>query len=198
MRLKNFSENWNAMRIENYWSRIAIIALAVAVALLAFVAINQKTAVVVMPPTMTEEGEIIAKEASESFHEGWSHHVARTIGNVSTGNASFVKSTIEPLLAPSIYEDTLVVIERQLDEIRRDQVAYSFEPREVVYDTETNRTWVSGLQFLHQGSDETQRFNRTYEMEWEFQNYRPLLTHIETYEGGPRFPEDMNREGGSN
>lgn len=197
MKLNQFTENWNRMKVEKYWSRIAIVSLAGALFIMAFLVSNQKVPVVVMPPDMSKQGEIIEDQATQSFHEAWSHHFARTIGNVSPGNADFVRSSVEPLLAPSIYDQTLVVIERQLDEIERDQVAYTFEPREVIYDEQTQRTYVTGLHFLHQGSDETQRVNRTYEMEWRFENYRPLLEHIETYEGGPRFPEEMSPQGGS-
>jgi len=197
VKLKHFTENWNRMKVENYWSRIAIIALSGALLMMAYLMLNQKVPVVVMPPELSEQGEIIEDQATQSFHEAWSHHVARTIGNVSPGNADFVRASIEPLLAPSIYDQTLVVIERQLDEIERDQVAYTFEPREVIYDDKTKRTYVTGLHFLHQGTDQTQRFNRTYELEWRFEDYRPLLQHIETYQGGPRFPENTLRQGGS-
>lgn len=196
MNLKNFTQNWNRMQGENLWSRMALAAMAASVLLLTLTVFNQKPAVMVLPPQMSEEGELMHDQATQSFHESWSHHVARTIGNVSPDNAKFVRGAIEPLLAPSIYEETLVVIERQLDEIQRDNVAYTFEPREIVLDSNNMRTYVTGMHFLHQGRDSTQRFNRTYEFEWEFDNYRPMLIHIETYEGGPRYPEDMNRQGG--
>lgn len=190
MKLTQFSQTWNGMKLENQWNRILLAFLGGSVLLLSLTVFNQRPAVVVMPPEMTEQGEILANEATQSFHRSWSHHVAQTIGNVSPGNSAFVRESIEPLLAPSIYEEVLVVIERQLDEIESNQISFSFEPREIIHEKDTGVTYVTGLHFLHKGSGNTERVNRTYEFEWKFEEYRPLLESIRTYEGGPRTDDE--------
>lgn len=186
MNLQKFQNSIKLVHLENQWGRIINALLAIAVILLVLQVRGQEAPVVVIPPGMNEEGQIIATSASESFHKAWSHHLAQTLGNVSPGNSRFVRSVVEPLLGSEIYDETMIIIERQLDAIERDRVAYSFEPREVIFDRETRTTQVVGRHYVHKGAGETERDNRTYEFQWDFVDYRPILRFIDTFEGSPR------------
>ncbi len=189
MKIMKFKETLRTMRLEAQWSRVIIVVLGAAIAAQAIVIHKSEVPIIIQPPGMTEEGTIVSNRASESFHKAWSNHVAQTIGNVAPGNANFVRLIMEPLLAPEIYDEGMVLIERQLDQIRRDRVAYTFEPREIEHDPDTRITYVIGRHYMHRGADDTERRNRTYEFRWDFRDYRPLLRYIDTYEGAPRRSE---------
>lgn len=192
MKLTQFTQSWHIMRSENLVSRLTILALTGAILLLGAIALNQKTVVVLSPPTLNEEAEVLSDQASESYKKAWSHHVAKLIGNVSTENSDFVLESLKPLLAPRIYEETLVAVNKQLDQLKRDGVSFSFEPRRIIHDKDTGRSYVTGLRFTHKGTDDADRNVQTYEMIWDFQDYRPLLDYIETYSDSPRYPEESD------
>jgi hypothetical protein len=59
-------------------------------------------------------------------------------------HADFLKTAIEPLLAPEIYRTVLDAMTDQIKAIKMDRVAISFTPRHVAYETETNKVFVSG------------------------------------------------------
>lgn len=186
MNLERLRNSIKLVEIENQWGRAIMALLVIVILILALKLHSQETPVVIIPPGMNEEGQVMATAASESFHAAWSHHLAQTLGNVSPGNANFVRSAVEPLLGSEIYDQTMIIIERQLDAIERDRVAYSFEPREVLFDRETRTTHVVGRHYTHKGAGETDRENRTFEFQWDFSDYRPILRFVDTFEGTPQ------------
>jgi conjugal transfer pilus assembly protein TraE len=56
----------------------------------------------------------------------------------------FLKTAIEPLLAPEIYRTVLDAMTDQIKAIKMDRVAISFTPRHVAYEAENNKVFVSG------------------------------------------------------
>lgn len=137
-------------------------------------------------PYLTEEASVHHNKAEAGVHSAWSLFMSETLGNVTPATSAFVRKTIDPLLGPAIRNEALSLLEQQIDTIRRDQLSYSFEAREVQFDDRTGTAYVTGRHYTHQGIGNPERVNRTYEFRWEFKNYMPNLVHLDTYEGAPR------------
>lgn len=187
MKISALKANIHAVTKENYWGRLIIAVLASVVLLLGVGVFSDKTVVTMIPPNLNEVSQQHQNKASAGIHKAWSLYIAETLGNVTPETVSFVKETISPLFGPAIRDQALVLMDKQIDTIKRDQTSYSFEPREVQYDETSQTTYVVGRHFTHQaGKALPDRVNRTYEFQWAFKKYLPVLEHIDTYEGAPR------------
>jgi conjugal transfer pilus assembly protein TraE len=112
--------------------------------------------------------------------------VAELIGNVTPENIDFIKASLAPMLAASIYREVLDEIVRQAEEIKRERVSLSFQPAEVMYEKETDKVFVTGrLKTQGPGSKPVETV-RTYELTVDINDYRPLIRHIDAYSGQPR------------
>src|SRR5690606_17555194 len=98
------------------------------------------------------------------------------------------------LLGPKIYDEALRLLEQQIDNIKRDGVSFSFEPREVIFDDKTGNTYVVGRHYTHQGIGNAERVNRTYEFRWGFENFMPRVEHLNTYVGAPRLKQEQEQK----
>lgn len=194
MNLDAFRKNFRVMQAENSWGRVIIAVGLVIIMLLTTIAFFRKPVVLLMPPNLKDVAELHHNKAQAGIHSAWSLFMAETFGNVTPDTASFVRTTIEPLLGPLIYSDALRLLDQQIDDIKRDRVSFSFEPRDVVFDDKTGTAYVVGRHYTHQGIGKADRVNRTYEFRWEFVNYMPRLQHLNTYEGAPRVKQKQNEK----
>jgi conjugal transfer pilus assembly protein TraE len=192
--LDAFHKNFRVMQAENSWGRLIIALSLVAILFLAIIAFFRKPVVMLVPPHLTEEAELHHNKAQAGIHSAWGLFMAETLGNVTPDTASFVRNTIEPLLGPKIYNDALRLLDQQIDDIKRDRVSFSFEPREVIFDDKTGTAYVVGRHYTHQGIGNADRVNRTYEFRWEFENYMPRLVYLNTYEGAPRVKQKQEQK----
>ena len=186
MKLDKFTSNINVMQKENAWGRIIIALALLIIAGLVMQMSSQKAVVTLIPPNLTEEAKLHHDKAQQEIHKAWSLYVAESLGNVTPSTAQFVRSTLDPLLDSRIRSEALVILDRQIDRIKRDQVSFSFEPREVQMNEDTQTVYVVGRHYTHAAVGEATRVNRTFEFKWQFENYMPNLVHIDTYEGAPR------------
>lgn len=186
MNLDSFKTNFKVMQSENRWGRIIIAIGLLCILVLSSIAFFQKPVITLIPPYLTEEASVHHNKAEAGIHSAWSLFMSETLGNVTPATSAFVRKTIDPLLGPAIRNEALSLLEQQIDTIRRDQLSYSFEAREVQFDDRTGTAYVTGRHYTHQGIGNPERVNRTYEFRWEFKNYMPNLVHLDTYEGAPR------------
>lgn len=189
MKLEKFTSDFKLMQKENVWGRIIILIAMAIIGLLVMKSLDQKVVVTMIPPNMTEEAQLHHDKAQKAIHKAWSLYVAESLGNVTPATSDFLRSTLDPLLDSSIRVEALVILDRQIDRIKRDQVSFSFEPREVQMDEDSGVVYVVGRHFTHEVVGDSTRVNRTFEMDWDFDNYMPKLVHIDTYEGAPRLKE---------
>ena len=186
MNLDEFKSSFNLLKKENAWGRAIILALVVVLFITINALVNQKAVVTVKPYTLTEEATLHHNKASMSLHKAWSLYVAESLGNVTPNTATFVRNSLENVLGPAIRDQAILMLDRQIDLIKRDNISFSFEPRDIIYDENSATTYVVGRHYTHTSPTDYDRTNRTYEFRWEFKNYMPLLVHIDTYEGAPK------------
>jgi len=121
--------------------------------------------------------------------------LAQLLGNVTPGNADFVKRSIAPVLAPSIYQDTMNALFQQVEQIKLDRVSTRLDPREVIYEPKTGKVFITGYSVAAGPAGKEERDTRTYEFIIRVHNYQPLVTYIDTYRGAPHTLENNERAG---
>lgn len=185
MDMKKLQQTWSSIRFENHVHRVALPILAIAVLAMAYTHITAKPVVIVQPPNMSEEVQLAADKANTAFKKGYGTYVASILGNLHTGNTSFLLASIEHMLSPHVYTDIREKILENLERIEEDRLSVSFSAQEVTYWADTNRIVVFGLRETRGRSDSTIEESVTYEMEIEIQNYMPRVTWLKQYTGRP-------------
>lgn len=191
----NMKQSFDGMRGENQFLRLVVMALAVCLLVVGFAAVTKDVVVTVVPPTLTEKAWVSKTEAGAEYTEAWALYIAMMIGNVTPSNASIVKDAIGPLLESSIYQDTMNVLDKQIHQIRQDRVTLSFEPQKVLRDSvNANKFFVTGRSIAEGPTGEKKRGNRTYELELQIKNYKPVLSWISTNSGNAKTQDIIERE----
>ncbi|OAH97068.1 TraE protein [Methylomonas methanica] len=191
MKLSDFLQTWDGHETENRFSRVIIIGLLVVCVITSLAAWRTERSIILVPPTLNNEVEVTRTSASSEFKESWGLFLAELLGNTTPANADFLKTAIEPLLAPDIYRSVLDAMTDQIKAIKMDRVAISFTPRHVDYEAETNKVFVSGELKSQGPSSKPDIKPRTYEFIIAIKNYRPRLEFIDVYPDAPRTVERL-------
>lgn len=189
MKFKALEKNWQTTLAESRWSRVIILFLVVANVMLAYVAHTRSTIITVVPPEFTKEIRIGKADADLSYRQSFAHWIAHTLGNITPSNVEFAIRSIEPMLSPSVFRQVSATMHEQAEKIRLDRIVIRFEPREVLYDETTQRFFIVGNSFIAGMGGNEQRDSRVYEIAMAIDNYRPIITHLETYTGSPRITD---------
>ena len=78
------------------------------------------------------------------------------------------------------------VIEKQIMELKLDRITLSFKPREVVYEPETDKVFISGIQTSSGPGGKPKQKPRTYEIIIDLNDYKPVIAHINAYADQPK------------
>lgn len=187
MNMTRFLSTWQGTQASNRWLLGTVAALSLVVLMQTIALLGRDQVVVLVPPELSAEVEVSRRQADQDYVKAWGLHLASLIGNVTPGNSHFIKESIGPLLAPEIHAEVTQIIERQLEQLRRDRVTLRFEPRRVVHVPSTDRVFVFGYSVTGAiGSTNEQRAKRTYEIGLEIDRHRPVITFLTTYQGEPR------------
>jgi len=189
----NLLKTWKGTAKENRFHRTANLVLALAVGALAILSLQTKTIVTLVPPTLTEEAWVTRDAATEGYRKSWGLYLAELLGNATPGNVQLISDAIGPLLAPSIYQQTILVLRSQSEQILADRISQRFEPRSVLFERETGKVFVEGFSFVQGGAGDEQRTTRTFEFKIDIDRYAPIVTHIDTYADRARTLDMLNR-----
>lgn len=185
MDLSKFSARATGARIENGWLRWIALGLLAANIILAVGVLSTKTVLTIAPPGMNEAVRISVNEANAAYKRAWGLFLADLLGNVKPGGVDFILATITPLLAPDLHRPVVDAIHKQASEIERDHVSVSFTPKEIKYNPDTDRVYVTGRQIsAGPGSDPVTK-QRTYEFTIVIEHYQPMVSHLSVYDGAP-------------
>ncbi len=141
--------------------------------------------IVLVPPWLDDRVEISADDASVSYKRAWAHFVAMQMGNVSPGNADFVRSAVEGLMSPGTFRTLQQALTQQVADIKADSLTVSFEPNEILHEVATDKVFVYG-RFQSEGpTGEPHKFMRTFEMTIDIRFGRPWVMQFAVYAGEP-------------
>lgn len=193
MKIENFLSSWQGTMAENKFHRFTSVSMLGIIVLLAVNAILKDKTVVIAPPELTKAVEVSRSAASQDYLEAWTWSVGMLLGNATPANAGFIKNGLEPMLAPEIFSEVTTALDRQIHEIQRERITSRFDPRKIVFETETQRYFVTGYRVVGGPAATEKREEATYEMRWEVRSFRPQITHLTTYSGRPQTKEDQER-----
>lgn len=184
MKTKDLLRTWEGTQLENKWGRLFIGGLISIIFVLVLMVNSKETVVTIQPFTLESEAWVTKNNASQSYKEAWGLALSMLIGNVQPASVDFIKEIISPILSPGIFQEVLDLLVIQAADIKKDRVIMRFEPRNITYETATNKVFVEGVSFLKAaGEDKERRSNRTYEFIVTISGYMPQLDYIDTYEG---------------
>lgn len=195
MELGKFLTTWKGTLLENRLQRYLIAALVASNIIIGVAAFGRSEVVVLAPSEITHAIKVARDAGDQGYSETWGLALAQLLGNVTPGNADFVKRAIAPLLAPSIYQDTMNALFRQVEQIKLDRVSTRFDPREVIYEPKTGKVFVTGYSVAAGPAGKEERATRSYEFIVHVHNYQPFVTHLDTYHGVPHTLENNERAG---
>jgi len=191
VKLTQFLESWRIVQAENRLHRVLLIGLVVSNAISALAALRTERAVVLVPPNLSREVEITRNEASGELKESWGLYLAELLGNVTPATAEFIRNAIGPLLSADIYRSVMDAMAEQINALKMDRIAISFKPRQVFYEKESDKVFVSGELSSQGPNSKPDVRNRTYEFVLSIRNYRPRLDAIDVYADEPRTRERL-------
>jgi conjugal transfer pilus assembly protein TraE len=186
MKTSEYLKTYEGMRAEARWTRVSIGGLAVALTLCSIMAFTRDQVVVMQPVTLAGDAWISEKAASESYKEAWGMFLAQLVGNVTPSNVTFLKDRLAPLLSPSIFNEVMTGLDMQSQKIVQERIVTRFEPREVVYETTTDKVFVTGRSYVKGTTGDEKAEDRTYEYGIRIKNYLPMVVSAQTYAGPPR------------
>lgn len=150
--------------------------------------------VTMQPPALQGIAKIGVDSANAEYKKSWAIYVATLVGNVTPNNVSFISDTLSGMLDSKIYPK----IRTQIAAMAKDPVfannstSLVFEPRSVVYEPKTDKVFVSGDLYSLSAGGRTINRRMVYEMIVSIKDYRPVITHLDTYEGHPRTEKWIN------
>lgn len=186
MNVGQFLSTWHGTQFENKFLRVVCVGLTASVLMLVLSVMNTEETIVLIPPNLSTEARISKNSADAETKKAWGLYVAQLIGNVTPGNADFVAEVIEPLLHPNIYKSVRENLAYQIESLKLERVSLSFTPRSVAYEPDTDRVYINGSLTSQGLGDAKEKTNRTYEMEIDISQFRPLITFLDVYKGGIR------------
>jgi conjugal transfer pilus assembly protein TraE len=160
--------------------------MTVALASMGVALVRREQIVVVVPPVVDEELAVGRHSGDLAYKRAWAMFVAETLGDITPANLTFMRDVMERFVDASIYREAMDRLEGELDKVRRDQLAISFEPHRVLYEEERDRVFVHGVSTMRSPLGGEVRAARTFEMAIGVVNYHPRLTFLTTYDGPPR------------
>lgn len=194
MNIEDFLGSRDGMKAENYWNRVVILMLSVAVLGLLYHTISKSEIVVLQPETLGTDAWVTKNDASKEYKEAWGFWLAQLTGNVTPANVTFIKERVGPLLSPKIYDEVIDSFEAQAQAIKDDRVSMRFEPKYVEYEASSNIVFVYGFSFVKGAAEKETREERTYEYDITINNYGPMFRDLDTYIGKPHTDEFLKRE----
>lgn len=185
MRLFEMRRNWSQALRDSAAKNMLIAALALVALLAIFGWVQQDKTVVLVPPLLDERVAVSLKHASLGYKKAWALTVAQLTGNITPGNADLVLDAIGYLFSPAAYQTVAASLASQVNDIKRDSLTVSFEPRQIMYEPATDKVFVTGS-FQSQGaSGQPIKAIRTYEFVVDIHMGRPWISRFAPYEGLP-------------
>ena len=195
MKLETAQKTVRQIKLDNTVLKIGFGAVLFMNALLGFKVATRDEAVILMPPLQHETIEFINGRANREFYSQWAWSTAMMAGNLTPGNASFVRGELQRIATPELYRKLMETLDIELQNIVRDNAVVTFSPREVIYDPELERFFVTGSQQISgPGVRNPIEKQVTYELGFVTERLRIYLSSYAVYDGKPMTALIRDRE----
>ena len=194
MKAEQYRDSFDGMRHERRVMRLVLLGLTGTLLLSLFFITTREATVVMIPPGLTEKGEITKTEANSAVKEAWGAYIAESLGNVTPENADFVAKNLGSLIDPAVYKKLMEVIGQQSQLIKDEQVTLQFTTNAVFYVPTKDIVVVSGEYTIRGMRQEETRKVLTYELGVRVRNYNVALTSLDLYDGPWRPGTDREKQ----
>ena len=181
------------LRYENILVRYGVGIMACTIAFQGFLLSSRTRDVVLVPPFQTEAITFTEGRANAEYYKQWAWSISMMVGNISPGNADFVKGEVEKLVTPDLYRRMIQKLEADLDSLKSDSAVVTFAPAEVIFDPKLDLYCVSGQQTISgpaRKTDDTKQV--TFEMSFVSDRLRIRMASFTVYDGQPLTSESRN------
>jgi len=186
MKLTDYVNTWEGSLRENRHSRWLLLLAVVIILVQALALANKDTTVVLVPPQLEERGQVSGSAASTSVYVSWGTYIATLLGNVTPQTVEMMAGNVGQHLSPAMYRSVLDQLNEQAKTLKEEQLSVSFVPTITRWEESVEAVVVTGDMITRGVRGGEQRVTRTYEMRFIVQNYRVLLDHLRTFDGGWR------------
>lgn len=184
------TKSFSGLKAENVLLKAGAGALLLACTFFVAVEATRDEAVVLLPPFQHEQIEFINGRANQDYYQQWAWSTAMMMGNLTGGNAQFIRGEIERIATPQLYRGINDFVTAELQAIIRDKAAVTFSPRDVKYDPELDLFFVSGVQSIQgPGANDPITNKVVYELGFTTKRLRIFLDRFDVYQGTPRTSE---------
>ncbi|MFC0280379.1 TraE/TraK family type IV conjugative transfer system protein [Falsigemmobacter intermedius] len=186
MKKERAEKTFRQIRTDNVILKMGLGSMLFVTSLFIFNAATRDDTVILVPPFQHETIEFINGRANQEFYSQWAWSVSMLAGNITPGNASFVRGELQRIATPALYRRLMETVDIELQNIVRDNAVVTFSPREVIYDPELNRFFVTGRQTIGgPGVRSPIEKQITYELGFTTERLRVYLASYAVYEGKP-------------
>ena len=142
--------------------------------------------VTIIPNNMTEPAQV-SKALRTVSSRSLGTELTVQMSNLTPTTLGYTVENLKPLLSSRIYGDVVAAMSRQAEAFKQDRITISFEPREVSYEQETGKAFVTGVaQERGVGAKTPKVTTRTYEYNLAVSNYAVVINDLNVYEGPAR------------
>lgn len=195
MKKQKAAKTFRQISFDNTLLKVGGGALLISMCWMQFNLATRDEAVILVPPFQHETIEFINGRANKDYYQQWAWSVAMLAGNITPGNAAFVRGELERIATPALYRKLVSTVNVEIQNIVRDNAIVTFSPREVIYDPELNRFFVTGTQSI--GGPGIRRpidKQMTYELGFTTERLRIYLDSYAIYAGKPMTAETRDQE----
>lgn len=194
MDYKNFASTWLSLQASNRFLKLVCLSL-MGLNLLTLIGwLKKDTAVILIPPSLSEKSEIARNKASEGYKKAWAMYTATLIGNVSPENADFVLDSFSNMVTGEIRSLITEQVAQELDMLKQEKVTSRFEIVRVTYEPETDKVFVTGRNVLMGAGGKSAPSEQTFEFQIDVKQYSPIITQMASYQGQPRLLSILQKE----
>ena len=187
MNFKEYIASHRGLMALNKVQGIGNVALALTCFLLAYLVLDKKEIVVFQPMTLTEQAWVQEKSSSKNLTEAYALFFADLLGNVTPKNIDIIVEKLGRFLGPSIYQNTMDMMYKQVEAIKQDRVVFRFDVAELFTEDATGKIFVVGVMRTSGASSDKESTGemQTFEFKINIVNYQPVIQSLNSYAGRP-------------
>jgi conjugal transfer pilus assembly protein TraE len=180
MEIKNFFNDFSLKKKGNLAMLYSNSILATALAVSLYVNFQKDTIVINNLNESCQKSEISRTTMNQANHERLGFYVAGMLGNITPDTAEYVKGAVMPFISPTIYHEVKEALDIQIAGLVEDELTISFKPEVALYEDGT--TYITGKGVIIGAAGDREGFTRTYEFDFEVQNYTPVAEYVTVYD----------------
>lgn len=192
MDFKNLGKSFKEMKLSNRTMQIANPILVVLLAGSLMVNFTKDTVVINNLNESCSVMEISRENMSTETHERLGFYLSSLLGNITPKNAEYISKSVLPFIDPVIYQQVQETLDVQIGNVINDQISIKFSPEKAK--VENGKTFITGRATIIGPTGIQNKTIRTYEYQFNIQNYSPTTSYLDIYDDVPHDEEWLQKQ----